>query len=419
MENKNIQFNRVAENIIFKSVERGIVLLIGARQTGKTTLVKLKYSNFPYYNLDAPEYREQLRGISTFDWAKDVGEAVFDEIQKEAKLLEKIKYSYDNNSINFSVLLGSAQILLLSKIKESMAGRVFIFELYPFMLSELVAETQPLQKPILDNIINCNKIDNVFSKLPSTLLGANWNNLIDKENTLIKWGGMPPLFHLSGEARKRNWLNSYSIAYLERDLSDLANLKDLKPFKKFQQLTALRTSNLISFSELATDASISVETARRYIEYLKISFQVFLLQPYKINLTSSLVKTPKLYWIDNGLARHLSGIGHEIVTGELFENYVASEIFKYIRTTDSSAKLSFYRTRSGMEIDFIIETEKGIIAIEVKNRNTVRSKDFSAIKKIAKVSSANWIGGIVIYRGNKLIKIEDNLWAIPSCRFFA
>lgn len=417
--NENIQINRITESYISNINERGLVLLTGARQTGKTTLVKSKYKNLPYYNLDAIEYREQLSEISTFSWGKDVGEAVFDEIQKEAKLLEKIKYSYDNNSISFSVLLGSAQILLLSKIKETLAGRIFIFELFPFLLSELLSVNRPFRKPLFDKIIHCKKIDDVISKLPSILFGSAWSDLISKENELLKWGGMPPIIHLHSEARKKNWLKSYSIAYLERDLGDLANLKDLKPFKKFQQLAALRTANLISYSGIATDATISIETARRYIEYLRISYQAFLLQPFKLNLTSSLVKTPKLYWVDNGLLRHLSGIGHEVITGELFENYVASEMMKYLRTTSSDAQLSFYRTRSGMEIDFILETPNGLLAIEVKNRESVINKDFSAIRKVLQTTQQNWLGGIVIYRGNKLFKIDENLWAIPSCRFFS
>ena len=175
----------------------------------------------------------------------------------------------------------------------------------------------------------------------------------------LPWGGMPPLINLKSETRKKNWLKSYSIAYLERDLGDLANL------------------------------------------------------------TSSLVKTPKLYWVDNGLLRHISGIGYEVITGELFENYIASEMMKYLRTINSDARLSFYRTRSGMEIDFILETPNGLLAIEAKNRESVINKDFSAIRKVLQTTQQNWLGGIVIYRGNKLIKIDENLWAIPSCRFFS
>jgi len=416
---ENLQVNRLAALFLIDKNEKSLVLLTGARQTGKTTLVKKKYKNLTYFNLDAFEYREQLKTISTFNWGENVGEAIFDEVQKEASLLDKIKFAFDNGSIQFSILLGSAQILLLSKIKETLAGRVLIFELFPFMLSELSCAEKDIKIPRLNNLFSCENTDQVFSSVTPVLFGAKWTNLIKLEDYLLQWGGMPPLIHINDEKIRKNWLKSYGIAYLERDLGDLANLKDLMLFKKFQQLASLRAANLISFSELARDAGISVETARRYIEYLRISYQVFLVPPYKNNLTSSLVKTPKLYWTDNGLLRELSGAGNQVIDGIHFENYIASELMKFIRTIGADVKLSFYRTRSGMEVDFILETQKGIITIEVKNRNKVFEKDFSSIRKLAKAAKNNWLGGLVVYRGNQIVKWDEKLWAVPSCRLFS
>lgn len=415
----NIQINRFSEQLLTENDQRILVLLTGARQTGKTTLIKKKYSDLPYYNLDAFEYREQLSSISTFNWGKEVGEAVFDEIQKEAQLLNKIKYSFDERTINFSVLLGSAQILLLSKIKETLAGRIMIYELFPFLLSELVAGDNPLIKPLLSQIIKTQNIDDLLNKMSSVVLGSEWDEILKKEDYLIQWGGMPSLVHIDNDELKQRWLKSYSIAYLERDLSDLANLQDLKPFRKFQQIAALRTANLLSFSSIAADAGISAETARRYVEYLRISYQVFLLSPYGTNLTSSVIKTPKIYWIDNGLFREISGKGFNTSDGVDFENYVASELMKYLRTMGSNARLTFYRTRSGMEIDFILETDNGIVAFEVKNRDQVTPMDFSAMRKVGEAAKEKWLGGLVIYRGNKIIQWEEKLWAVPSCRLFS
>ncbi|MCK4676657.1 MAG: DUF4143 domain-containing protein [Bacteroidales bacterium] len=229
---------------------------------------------------------------------------------------------------------------------------------------------------------------------------------------------MASLIHITDPQNRRFWLKDYATAYLERDLADLASLNDLKPFRKFQQISALRAANLISYTELAKDAGIGVETARRYLEYLRISYQAFLLQPYRKNLTSSLIKTPKLYWFDNGLLRHLSGLGFGIDSGQLFENYVASELMKFIRTNRLDVKLTFYRTRSGMEIDFILETANGLIAIEVKNRNSVSQSDFTNMKRLAEAAGNEWLGGILVYRGNKVQQFNKLLWAIPSCRLF-
>jgi len=229
---------------------------------------------------------------------------------------------------------------------------------------------------------------------------------------------MPPLIHLLDENSRRLWLRDYATAYLERDLSDLANLNDLKPFRKFQRIAALRAANLLSYSELSKDSGIGVETARRYLEYLRISYQAFLLQPYSKNLTSSLVKTPKLYWVDNGLLRHLSEYGFMLDNGQLYENYIASELYKFTRTNGLDTRLTFYRTRSGMEVDFILETDKGIIAIEAKSREEVVTSDFSSLRRLAESAGKLWIGGILVYKGNRVLQFNSQLWAIPSCRVF-
>ena len=130
----NLQVKRRLFDTLPAEANKSLVLLTGARQTGKTTLVKEKYSNLPYYNLDAIELRDQLSNISTFSWSKEVGHAIIDEIQKEASLFDKIKYAYDEKEISFSVLTGSSQILLLKKVRETMAGRLRLFEIFPFML---------------------------------------------------------------------------------------------------------------------------------------------------------------------------------------------------------------------------------------------------------------------------------------------
>jgi len=255
--------------------------------------------------------------------------------------------------------------------------------------------------------------------LASVLTGEQWDRVSLTEKWLFVWGGMPPLIHIPNEEDRKFWLSDYTITYLERDLKDLVNLSDLMPFKKFQRIAALRAANLISYTELAKDSGIGIETARRYLEYLRISYQAFFIHPFYKNLTSSQIKSPKLFWTDNGLLRHLSELGYSLNNGQLYENYIAGELNKYLRTVRSETKLYFYRTRSGMEIDFILETPKGLIAIESKNRDTVTRSDFKALSKVAETSDKSWIGSIVTYRGNKIQQFGENQWAIPSCRLFS
>jgi predicted AAA+ superfamily ATPase len=401
------------------SSKRRLIVLTGARQTGKTTLAKAKYPELRYINLDAPENREMLRKIATPMWAKAVGNAVLDEAQKEPVVFEKVKYAFDEKGISFSLILGSSQILLLKKIRESLAGRVAIFELWPLLMSEIHAEdyAAEVKAPLLDSIFSGRSLDNVFEKVTPLLLGIEEGKARAAEEYMLKWGGMPALLPLTDDERWK-WLQDYEYTYLERDLSDLARLDDLAPFTKFQRLSALRSGKLLNYSELSRDASVSVDTARRYLEYLRLSYQVMLLQPYYKNITSSVIKTPKLYWMDIGLLRRLSGQRGEF-SGEVYETMVVNEIFKWIKTTQRNVEMFFYRTRSGLELDLLLSAENGFIGIEIKGRESIVPSDYRPMKEIASALKKKWLGGIVIYKGDEIKKLsEPEIWAAPSRRLF-
>lgn len=417
--NDNIDKFRFLSKFLPNSFGKNLILLTGARQTGKTTLAKSQYPHLRYINLDAPENREVVRNVSSAFWARDIGNAILDEAQKEPIVFEKIKYAYDEKSISFQVILGSSQILLLKKIRESLAGRISIYEMWPLLMSEIIrdAGTSNTSFPLVDQLFSNHKLDQIFNSIPSVLLDKDEALCLDAENYLLQWGGMPALLPLMGDERVK-WLRDYEYTYLERDLADLARLDDLEPFRKFQKLSALRSAQLLNYSEIARDASISVETSRRYLEYLNLSYQVILLQPYFRNLTSSVVKTPKLYWLDIGLFRQLSGF-RGAAQGNIYETMVVAELIKWIRTAQRNAEVYFYRTHSGLELDVLLKTDHGMIGIEIKSRTQIVSKDISSMKQIAKKLGQEWRGGIVIYQGNKIEKISDpDIWAVPSRRLF-
>ncbi len=300
-----LQINRHVTNHLPLADQKRIVILTGARQTGKTTLVKSRYADLTYLNLDAAEYREIAGSTSALAWHRVIGPAVIDEAQKEPSVFEKIKFAYDAGDISFSVLTGSSQILLLKNIRETLAGRAFLFELWPLLQSELHPDStkQAPSPPLLHKIIVQPDLSDVLTQTPPVLFGDQEMDSIETENHLLKWGGMPGLLPLSEQERWK-WLKDYCYLYLERDLGDLAKLDDLRPFQKFQKLAALRSGKLLNYSELARDTGISVDTARRYLEYLKISYQSMTLQPFYRNLTSRVIKSPKLYWTDMGILRH-------------------------------------------------------------------------------------------------------------------
>jgi len=402
-----------------RSATRRIVLLTGARQTGKTTLSKSAYPELRYINLDAPENRESLRTMPTSSWGRDIGCAIIDEAQKAPVVFEKVKYAFDAGDVSFCVLTGSSQILLLKKIRETLAGRVSLYELWPLMACELAhgAEDRAMPPPLVEALFSEKPLDSILSTVPGILLDEPDGRQRDAEAHLLRWGGMPALLHLPEEERWK-WLRDYEYTYLERDLSDLARLDDLEPFRKFQRLSALRSGNLLQYSELARDAGVSVDTARRYLEYLRISYQCILLQPYHRNITSSVIKTPKLYWVDMGILRQLTGFRGE-PTGNLYETFVVGELFKWMKTVQRTEALTFYRTRSGLEVDLLLETNLGIIGMEIKSRETVTPSDTRPLRDVAAGLGSDWRGGIVIYRGHEIRKIaEPSIWAVPSRRLF-
>ena len=415
----NLQRKRVLEKYLPDSQAKRLVILTGARQTGKTTLAKEKYANLKYINLDSPENRDVINNIHSASWGTSVGNAVLDEAQKAPVVFEKVKYAFDEGSISFSVLTGSSQILLLKKVRESLAGRAFFYELWPLMQCEMNGSEgkDSVPEPLLHSILSSGQLERSLSKVPATLFGSEDTAYRDAEDFILRWGGMPALLHLN-ETERWKWLKDYGYTYLERDLGDLARLDDLAPFRKFQRLAALRSGSLLNYSELGRDAGVSVDTARRYLEYLRISYQTILLQPYYRNLTSSVVKTPKIYWLDVGILRQLSGFRGE-ATGELYETMVISELVKWIKTVQLDVEVYFYRTRSGMELDVLIETEMGFIGMEIKYRDIVVGKDTQPMKKVASSLGNKWIGGIVVYRGDRIERIDEHqIWAVPSRRLF-
>jgi uncharacterized protein len=402
-----------------KPTQKRLVVITGARQTGKTTLSKNTYATLRYINLDAPENRDILRHLPTAAWPETVGPAVLDEAQKEPVVFEKVKHAFDAGDVSFTVLTGSSQILLLKNIRETLAGRAFFYELWPLMQCEigLAHDTEAAEPPLIQQLLTGEEIKAVLRAAPRVLMGDQDYACRKVEDHVLRWGGMPALLPLSPPDRWK-WLKDYGYTYLERDVSDLARLDDLSPFRAFHRLSALRSSKLLNYSELARDAGISVDTSRRYLEYLRLSYQTFLLEPYHRNLTSSLVKTPKLYWADIGMMRRLTGFKGPL-TGELYETMVVSEVMKWIRTCQLDVHVYFYRTRSGMEMDLLIEGGSGVIGMEIKARESIARKDIRPMKEIASSLGKAWFGGLVVYRGNEIKQIGNpEIWAVPSRRLF-
>lgn len=229
---------------------------------------------------------------------------------------------------------------------------------------------------------------------------------------------MPGLLAL-GDSDRRDWLRSYQRTFLERDLADLARLPDLDPFRSLEQLVMLRSGSLLSYAELARDARIAPSTAREYLRYLRISYQVVILRPFHTNLTSTVVKTPRVYWTDIGLL-HQGTRQWGPLTGAQFEGLVVLECLKWIGTMASDAELFFYRTRSGFEVDLLIDTPRGILGLEVESRPEAVASDTRGLVALAEALGDRWLGGLVVTRGGEIrpLRPESSIWSVSAHRLF-
>ena len=388
------------------------------------------YPDLQYFNLDDSELRDTLKGVRTAAWARNIGPSVLDEAQKEPTVFEKVKYAYDAGGLDFSVLLGSSRIMLLEQVRESLAGRAFLFDLWPTMLSEVAlgawdssSDLEP-RRPLFDQLLRVERsVHEVLGEQPEVFLGDEEHRRLDALEYLLEWGGMPGLFDLTDGDRK-DWLRSYQQTYLERDLADLVRLRDLYPFRALQQLAMLRSGQVLSYSKLGRDAGVKASTTKEYLEYLDLTYQVIRLRPYYRNLTSSVVKTPKLYWADLGLLRQGTG-QWGVTTGAMFENFVVAEAHKWIHTMAAEAQLYFYRTRSQREIDLLIETPAGLLGIEIKQRDQTVPSDARSMVALAEALAdkpgLRWLGGLVVYRGKfaRPLVEEHGIWSVPVHHLFS
>jgi predicted AAA+ superfamily ATPase len=416
----NLQLFRFLGTQLARYDARHLVVVTGARQTGKTTLARSTWPELRYINLDAFEQREAVRNVRTAEWSAAVGPAILDEAQKEPSVFDKVKFAYDAGQIARTVLLGSSQILMLQQVRETLAGRAFVYELWPLMAAELAAPegTGSAWAPLLDRLLtDTGTLDELLDPLPSTLVGEAADRPAAAIAHLLEWGGMAALLPLDDDTR-RKWLQSYETTYLERDLGDLARLQDLMPFRQFQRLCALRSGHLLSYADVSRDAGVSPSTGRRYVEYLRLSYQALLLPPYASNLTSTVVKAPKVYWGDLGLWRQLTRY-QGAVTGQMLETLVVTEVHKWIATNDRPVDLSFYRTRSGLEVDLLLTTPHGVLGVEVKAARRLGSADWRGLRDVGAALGSTWRGGIVVYRGATLERLGDGIWAVPVERLLA
>ena len=351
-----------------------VVTLTGPRQSGKTTLAKALFPGKPYVTLEDPDVRryatEDPRGFLS-GYAKG---AIFDEIQRVPELPSYLQGIVDANpEPGLFILTGSQQFELMTQVTQSLAGRTGIARLLPLTL----AEVQRFRSNGGTHVPH----------LAATLLKGFYPRIHDK--------GLNP----------SQMLADYFATYVERDLRQLTAVHDLKRFERFVRLCAGRTGQLLNLNALGNDAGVSYATARAWIDLLQTSYIVHLLPPWFTNTGKRLVKSPKLYFYDVGLACWLLGlrepdqVSRDPLWGSLFENFIIMEALKDRLNAGESAEMYFYRDSDGNEVDLLLPMGGKLHALEIKAGATVNPDYFKGLKTFAAHYPQVVAGGGVIYGG--------------------
>ena len=396
-----------------------IIVVTGARQTGKTTLIRNRFQDYRYISLEDPVTRPHYTSLSASQWQSSYPVAALDEIQKAPRLFESIKAVYDLYPHTKYLLLGSSQIHLLERIKESLAGRSSLVELFPLTLPERLTRSW-------DDAIGESKMarwlqDSTFDLEIFNGIPPADDRYVEAEKhfqSYLHFGGMPAI--VGGEIEteeKFDWLTNYNRTYLQRDLRDLANLRDLEPFVTLQKALAGSTAQTLNSSHLARLCGISAKTAKRFLSYLELSYQVVLLKPWFKNLNKRLAKSPKVHFLDPGVQRALISRRGEISGGE-FESAVVSEIYRQIKSHRLPVDLYHLRTVDGREVDLILELESGYVPIEIKS--TARVSPFDARHlELSQILDRPVIHSFILSNDNQVRRIDRQVSALPAVWFLS
>lgn len=389
-----------------------VVVITGARQTGKSTLVR----NLPtsesreYATLDEMEVleRAQRHPDVLVEQAKDI---TLDEVQRAPRILLAIKRAVDRDRRKGRYLLtGSANLHLMRRVSESLAGRAAYLTLYPMSTREQrgVAEANPWQL-----IVNAQTVSEVTAGLNGELHSKEaW-----AESALI--GGYPSVVLADSQAERTRWFDGYVRTYLERDLQDVASISALVDFRRVMGLSALRLGQIANQSELARDAALSQATVHRYLNLLEASYQIVRVPAFTRSHTARLIKSPKLYWIDTGLAAHLLGVAtadelrdHRL-SGAMLENLVYTQLLIWRETQMPRPEIYYWRTAAGAEVDFIVQSRNRLLPIEVKMTARAQLGDVRSLETFLDEHPKNARFGVLLYGGDEVVRLTPRVVALP------
>lgn len=385
-----------------------VVLLNGARQTGKSTLARQLAAERGghYLTLDDPATRALASADPGALLSSAADFTVIDEVQYAPALFPAIKRAVDTDPRPGRFLLtGSANVFLVPKLAESLAGRMEILPLYPLSQAELAGTTT-------------NLVERLFSGRPWQA-GLRQVDRLDVCRRLVT-GGFPEAVARKGSERRDAWFRSYIASILQRDIRELAHIDGLTDMPRLLALLAARPSALMNMAEISRASGIAHSTLKRYLSLLEATFLLQPLPAWSANLGKRLVKSPKIHLLDAGLAAHLSGLTDAAVLtrsqafGPLLETFVVQEIRKHLTWSAQPATAWHFRSATGQEVDLVLEAPgQRIVGIEIKATASIGVADFSGLRALAEGVGSHFSGGVLFYLGENVLSFGNGLWAVP------
>lgn len=383
-----------------------VVAITGPRQSGKTTLAR--------------RFTQPVRAFLTLDnqatlaaaksdpvaFVRGLDRAIIDEVQRAPDLLLAIKQSVDEDPRPGRFLLtGSADLLTIKTIRESLAGRVEVIPLYPLSRSERLRTKLP------------QFISKVFrNQVPTPVESLSDSKLLE----LVTAGGYPDAIKRRGERRRQDWCRAYLKSIVERDLPDVAHIATPGRIPRLLEVAARFAGQLTNLSEIGRAVGLDHKTVDHYLRVLEQMYLVQRIQPWFRNELSRLIKTPKVHFIDSGLLTALRGYSvarlrsDRSLLGPLLETFVFSELLKMSAWGKEPVSLFHYRDKDQLEVDFVLENAAGqIVGIEVKAAATVARRDFGGLERVAAATGDAFVQGILLYDGEQTLSFAENLRAVP------
>lgn len=367
---------RLSDVILKMAGKMPIISITGPRQSGKTTLAKACFSHYAYVNLESPETRLAASTDPKAFLKQHQQGLIVDEVQRLPELFSWLQVlSDESGKTGEYILTGSQNFLLSRNISQTLAGRVFVSHLLPFSLSELSAA----------NFLE--------DDLDVTMVKGFYPRIFDKDIA-------PELFY-----------PSYNQTYLERDIAGLISMQNMTLFRKFMELLAGRVGQMINFSSLAIEVGVDYKTIQSWCSLLESGFVIFFLRPWHVNFSKRVVKSPKLYFYDTGLACNLLGVRssddlkRHWARGSLFENMIISDVKKNLAHNADQTSLYFWRDNKGVEVDLLLAGPLETKAIEIKSGSTINASFFSNLEKFETYSDRP-LSKYIVYGGDEIKKIK-------------